>query len=218
MPPELEVSSPTRSRASVDLPHPDSPTRPNVSPWRMENVTSLTDVLAHWANQQPNARAYVFLKERGGEDASLTFGQLKASATTFAARIAERALPGERAILLFQPGLDFIVAFFGCLQAGVIAVPLMVPRRASERDSSAAILADCTPRLLVTNRSLAESRPDVAERLHDTPFESLLIDAVDETDTHPSNMGPFVRRRDDIVCQFQERVAVLHRRRSAAVA
>ena len=60
-----------------------------------EDVTSLTDVLAHWADQQPNARAYVFLKERGGEDASLTFGQLKAGANALAARIAERAQPGE---------------------------------------------------------------------------------------------------------------------------
>jgi acyl-CoA synthetase (AMP-forming)/AMP-acid ligase II len=163
-----------------------------------DDVTSLTDVLAHWANEQSNARAYVFLKDRGGEEASLTFGELKERATAFAARIAARAPPGERAILLFQPGLDFIVAFFGCLQAGVIAVPLMVPRRTSARDSSVAILADCTPRLLVTNRALAESRPDVAERLHGIPFELLLIDAADETDAPPSSAGPIVHRRDDI--------------------
>jgi acyl-CoA synthetase (AMP-forming)/AMP-acid ligase II len=163
-----------------------------------DDVTSLTDVLTHWASEQPNARAYVFLKDRGGEEASLTFGELKERATAFAARINQRAQPGECAILLFPPGLDFIVAFFGCLQAGVIAVPLMVPRRTSARDSSTAILADCAPRLLVTNRSLAESRPDVAERLHETPFELLLIDAADQTNAPPLNTGPFVHRRKDI--------------------
>ena len=161
-----------------------------------EDVTSLTDVLAHWADQQPNARAYVFLKERGGEDASLTFGQLKAGANALAARIAERAQPGERAILLFQPGLDFIVAFFGCLQAGVIAVPLMVPRRTSARDSSAAILTDCTPRLLITNSALKESRPDVIERFRDAPFDCLLTDGTDDTQVAP---GPACAiGRDDI--------------------
>jgi acyl-CoA synthetase (AMP-forming)/AMP-acid ligase II len=166
------------------------------------DVTSLTDVLAHWANQQPNARAYVFLKERGGEDASLTFGQLKASATTFAARIAERALPGERAILLFQPGLDFIVTFFGCLQAGVIAVPLMVPRRASERDSSAAILADCTPRLLITNGALKDSRPDVIERFREAPFDWLLTDGAEDAQGPAPSPARTISRADIAFLQY----------------
>jgi acyl-CoA synthetase (AMP-forming)/AMP-acid ligase II len=162
------------------------------------DVTSLTDVLAHWANEQPNARAFVFLKERGGEDASLTFGQLEERVKMFAALIAARAQPGDRAILLFQPGLDFIVAFFGCLQAGVIAVPMMVPRRMSERDSSAAIFANCSPRLLITNRALRESRPDVVERLRDAPFNWLLTDGADDINPAAPNMTRMARGRDDI--------------------
>jgi acyl-CoA synthetase (AMP-forming)/AMP-acid ligase II len=167
-----------------------------------EGMTSLTDVLAHWANRQPNARAYVFLKERGGEDASLTFGQLKARADAFAARIAEHAQPGERAILLFQPGLDFIIAFFGCLQAGVIAVPLMVPRRASERDSSTAILADCTPRILITNGALKDSRPDVVERLRDTPFDWLLTDGADDAQASTPSPARIISRDDIAFLQY----------------
>jgi acyl-CoA synthetase (AMP-forming)/AMP-acid ligase II len=163
-----------------------------------DDRASLTGVLARWADEQPDARAYVFLKERGDEDASLTFGQLKARADSFAARIAERAQPGERAVLLFPPGLDFIVAFFGCLQARVIAAPLMVPRRTSARDSSAAILADCTPRLLITNRVLAESRPDVAERIKGSPFDLLLTDADDETNAAVSTRGHRIRHGGDI--------------------
>ena len=167
-----------------------------------DDAASLTDVLAHWAKEQPNARAYVFLKERGGEDASLTFSQLQARADAFAARISERAQPGERAILLFQPGLDFIVAFFGCLQARVIAVPLMVPRRASERDSSAAILADCAPRLLISNDALRESRPDVSERFRDTSFEWLLTDGVTDVPAQASSPGRTTRRDDIAFLQY----------------
>ena len=69
---------------------------------------------------------------------------------------AERGQRGDRAVLLFPPGLDFIVAFFGCLLAGVIAVPIMVPRRASSRDASAAILADCSPRFAMTRDDLID--------------------------------------------------------------
>ena len=70
---------------------------------------------------------------------------------------------GDRALFLFPPGLDFIVAFFGCLAAGVIAVPLMVPRRTEARDSSAAIIADCAPKVAMTSRDL-DGRPDVKEK------------------------------------------------------
>jgi acyl-CoA synthetase (AMP-forming)/AMP-acid ligase II len=167
-----------------------------------EDVTSLTDVLVHWANEQPNAPAYVFLRERGGEDASLTFSQLKARADSFAARIAARVAPGERAILLFQPGLDFIVAFFGCLRAGVIAVPLMVPRRTSERDSSTAILADCTPRLLITNSALQESRRDVIERFRDASFDWLLTDGADETSAPAPDPAHRIGRGDIAFLQY----------------
>jgi acyl-CoA synthetase (AMP-forming)/AMP-acid ligase II len=163
-------------------------------------TTSLTQTLAHWANEQPNARAYVFLKERGGEDSSLTFGQLKACADVLASQISMRATPGDRAILLFQPSLDFIVGFFGCLQAGVIAVPLMVPRRASERDSSAAIFADCAPRLLITNGALKESRPDVIEKFQGASFEWLLTDGASNAQAQAP--VPTIRRDDVAFLQY----------------
>ena len=91
--------------------------------------------------------------------------ELYARARAVAVSLAERGQKGDRAVLLFSPGLDFIVAFFACLLAGVIAVPLMVPRRASSRDASAGILADCSPRFAMTRRDLlTDARPDLSER------------------------------------------------------
>ena len=104
--------------------------------------SSLVEMLRHRAAEQPNDPAYIFLPDRGAERLSLSFAELYAEARLVAANLAERGQKGDRAVLLFSPGLDFIVAFFACLLAGVIAVPLMVPRRASSMDASAAILAD----------------------------------------------------------------------------
>ena len=56
---------------------------------------------------------------------------------------------------MFPPGLEFMVAFFGCLIAGIIAVPMMMPRRNSARDASAAILANCEPALALTTSAFA---------------------------------------------------------------
>jgi acyl-CoA synthetase (AMP-forming)/AMP-acid ligase II len=127
--------------------------------------SSLVDVLRCRAAEQPNDPAYIFLPDRGAERLSLSFAELYARARAVAVSLADRGQKGDRAVLLFSPGLDFIVAFFACLLAGVIAVPLMVPRRASSRDASAAILADCAPRFAMTRRDLVtEARPELLER------------------------------------------------------
>ena len=96
-------------------------------------LSSLVDVLRRRAAEQPDDAAYIFLPDRGAERLSLSFAELYARARAVAASLAERGQKGDRAVLLFSPGLDFIVAFFACLLAGVIAVPMMVPRRASSR-------------------------------------------------------------------------------------
>lgn len=138
--------------------------------------TSLVDVLRHRALQQPNHVAYIFLPDRGGERVSLTFADLYTRAYAVARTLAERGQSGDRAVLLFPPGLDFIVAFYACLLAGVIAVPMMVPRRDSSRDASAAILADCSPRFALTHPDLITNvRPDLAERFRDAQLDWIFV-------------------------------------------
>lgn len=121
----------------------------------MDNLRSLVALLARRAAEQADDRAYVFVSDRGTEEAALTFRQLRETATALAARLIAYAQPEDRAILVFPPGIEFMVAFFGCLMAGIIAVPMMMPRRNGARDSSAAILANCTPALALTTSSFA---------------------------------------------------------------
>lgn len=121
----------------------------------MDNPRSLVAQLARRAAEQADDRAYVFVSDRGAEEAALTFRQLHEAATALATRLIASAQPGDRAILVFPPGIEFMVALFGCLLAGIIAVPMMMPRRNSARDSSAAILANCTPALALTTTAFA---------------------------------------------------------------
>ncbi|MCK1392724.1 fatty acyl-AMP ligase [Bradyrhizobium sp. 1] len=121
----------------------------------MDTFRSLVAVLARRAAEQPGDRAYVFVSDRGTEEATLTFRQLHDSASALAARLTLAARPGDCAILVFPPGLEFLVALFGCLMAGIVAVPMMMPRRNSARDASAAILANCTPALALTTSAFA---------------------------------------------------------------
>ncbi|HKO15732.1 MAG TPA: aminotransferase class I/II-fold pyridoxal phosphate-dependent enzyme, partial [Gemmatimonadaceae bacterium] len=88
---------------------------------------TLIDVLRLRADTIGDRVAYRFLPRDGADDLPMTFAELDRRARAVAARLQEDARPGDRALLLYQPGLEYIAAFFGCLFAGVIAVPAYPP-------------------------------------------------------------------------------------------
>ncbi len=117
----------------------------------MQTFSSLVTLLAKRAETQPDEPAYIFLSDRGAEEAVLTFRELHEAAQALAVRLTRITRPGDRAILVFPPGLEFMIAFFGCQIARVIAVPMMLPRRQGVRDASAGIMANCEPSVALTN-------------------------------------------------------------------
>lgn len=90
--------------------------------------STLAHILHMRAEQQPDRVAFRFLADGEVETATLTYQDIDRIAQTIAAVLRQYCSRGDRALLLYQPGLDFITAFFGCLYAGIVAVPLSVPR------------------------------------------------------------------------------------------
>src|SRR5205807_3773198 len=119
--------------------------------------TSLVDLLRYRAAKQPNDRVYVLLSDQGQEESVLTFAQLDQRASDVAARLAHGQI-GDRALLVFGPGLDFIIAYFACLLGGVVAVPVMLPPRNRAPDSCGGMLAECSARVALTNPHLGGAR------------------------------------------------------------
>ena len=93
----------------------------------VDDCQSLVELLRHQADRSPNQLAYQFLIDGQQEGPRLTYDQLHRAAQVIAARLSEVSEHGTRALLLYPQGVDFLVAFFGCLQAGVIPVPLPPP-------------------------------------------------------------------------------------------
>jgi len=155
----------------------------------MEPFSSLVELLARRAESQPDERAYIFLSDRGSEEAVLSFRQLHDAAGALAAELSDIARPGERALLVFPPGLEFIVAFFGCLIAGIIAVPMMMPRRQGSRDSSAAIIANCEPAVALTSAAFAV-RGDLQARFLREGLQWLSVDLSPAEATHAGMPPP----------------------------
>jgi acyl-CoA synthetase (AMP-forming)/AMP-acid ligase II len=141
----------------------------------METFSSLVGLLARRAESQPDEPAYIFLSDRGAEEAALTFRQLYHASLALAARLTGIARPGDRAILVFPPGLEFLIAFFGCQIARLIAVPMMAPRRQGARDSSAAIISNCQPVVALTSPGFAD-RKDLHARFLSEQIQWLTVD------------------------------------------
>jgi acyl-CoA synthetase (AMP-forming)/AMP-acid ligase II len=150
----------------------------------LDRFCSLVALLAERAASQCDDPAYIFVSDRGVEEAALTYGELHNAAQALATRLLASARPGDRAVLVFPPGLEFMVAFFGCLIAGIIAVPMMMPRRNSARDSSAAILANCEPALALTTSAFA-LRGDLKARFERNALQWLAVDLAARTSARP---------------------------------
>ena len=91
-------------------------------------AATLVDLLQARSMEQPHQTIYNFLVDGETESVSLTYGQLEQKAKAIAAHLQSICSPRDRVLLLFPAGLDYITAFFGCLYAGVIAIPAYPPR------------------------------------------------------------------------------------------
>ncbi|MFN3191766.1 MAG: AMP-binding protein [Aureliella sp.] len=127
------------------------------------------------ASVHPDKTACTFL-QNGHVSDELTFGQLDQRAKTIAASLLQYANPGERAILSFHPGLEFIEAFLGCLYAGVVAVPAYTPKRNRNDHRLTAILRDCNPKAVLCK---SETLNDLKSSICCLPAECDLL-AVDQ--------------------------------------
>jgi amino acid adenylation domain-containing protein/thioester reductase-like protein len=116
-------------------------------------------MLRRRAKLRGDDRVYTFVHDDGRRD-SLTFGELDRRARAIAHRLSEQIGPGDRVVLLHPQGLDYAIAFYGCLYAGGVAVPAFPPndgrmRRGGERLS--VIIADAGARLALSTRSVIET-------------------------------------------------------------
>ncbi|QDF05951.1 fatty acyl-AMP ligase [Myxococcus xanthus] len=121
------------------------------------SVQTLTDLLRWRASNQSEARAYTFLQDGEGQETTWTYGELDRQARAIAAALQEHKGAGERALLLYPPGLDYIAAFFGSLYAGVAAVPAYPPAQLQAVTRILSILQDAKPRFALTTREILES-------------------------------------------------------------
>lgn len=152
--------------------------------------STIVGIVRGHVGQRPDATAFVYLPDGLVEAAQvLSFTELDARATRLAAQLRERWSAGDRALMLFPPGVDFVVGYLGVLYAGMVAVPAPLPGGSggSEWKRTALIAQDCTASVVLTSSPHAE---EVRDRLGEHAAHDTTVLAVDEVASAESVSNP----------------------------
>ncbi|WP_096289256.1 AMP-binding protein [Mycobacterium ahvazicum] len=131
--------------------------------------SSILAMLHGRASLRPHDVAYTFTNYEGNPDGareSLTWAQTSRRTLNVAGDLGPYGSVGDRAVILAPQGLDYIAAFLGSMQAGLIAVPLPLPHRGSSHERVSAVLADTSPSVVLTTSAFAEDVAEFVDQAH----------------------------------------------------
>uniref|UniRef100_UPI003568842C AMP-binding protein n=1 Tax=Immundisolibacter sp. TaxID=1934948 RepID=UPI003568842C len=159
-------------------------------------LVSMVEVLGWRAGAHPQRELFRFLGFGESPDRTVSYEELDRSARALAASLLQIAPAGSRALLLYPSGIDFVIAFFACLYAGIVAVPAYPPRRNYNLGRIQAIAQDCEPGLVL---STAAIRTQTEEWLQaDTALATAVWHATDAASVPESDWRPAPIRGQDL--------------------
>lgn len=118
-------------------------------------TTNLVDSLRYWTEQTPDNTIYCF-SDGDGEEIRLSFEALDRRARAIGSHLVSLGMCGQRVLLLYPPGLDFVCGFMGCLYAGATAIPAYPPRRNRYMSRINAISEDAQAKAALTVADVAD--------------------------------------------------------------
>lgn len=133
-----------------------------ILPEAVRQCATLAQLLRRRATHQADRLGYRFLKDGEAHEECLTYGDLDRRARAIAALLHRLGAGGERVLLVYPPGLEFICAWFGCAYAGAVAVVAYPPHPARMPlflSRTSAIADDARPVAALTTTPILEELP-----------------------------------------------------------
>ncbi len=128
---------------------------------------TLPEILQARAAETPAQTAYIFLADGDSVEEKINYKDLDQAAREISDQLSTMKLRGERALMLYPPGLDFIKALYGCFYAGVIAVPAYPPRKNRSLERIRLMVVDAGAKIVLTtddiHKTFERSFSDVEE-------------------------------------------------------
>ncbi len=149
---------------------------------KLRTPITIPAILQQRASTTPQRIAFTFLPDGDLFEENLTYAALHQHALAVAALVATTSERGDRVLLLYPQGLSFVGAFFGCLYAGAVAVPVAVPGKLRGPDKVSHIVADAgIQTALTTTQTLAALRRQYPPDSWVGRLNWLLTDSLAET-------------------------------------
>ncbi|GAB1538916.1 fatty acyl-AMP ligase [Scytonema sp. NUACC21] len=136
----------------------------NNFPENSHQCATVVDILRDRSFRTPYKQAFTFLEDGETQELTLTYHELDRRSRVVAAQLQALGLSGERAILLYPPGLDYLTAFFGCLYAGIVAVPAYPPRNQRNTPRIQAIIKDAQAAIILTTTTIFPTIQSLLEK------------------------------------------------------
>ena len=173
----------------------------------MSQFSNWLEILRYHSENTPDKCAYRFLVDGEDDEAELSYSELDHKCRSLAAQLQASANKGDRALLVFPSGLDYITSFFGCVYAGIIGVTAYPPRKQKNVDDRnlkrlLAISKDCDARFVLTTSDILEKMQAVIQDLPE--LSSLEWIAVDQLDDGPIEawIDPCLNSNDLLFLQY----------------
>jgi acyl-CoA synthetase (AMP-forming)/AMP-acid ligase II/acyl carrier protein len=148
---------------------------------KLATFTNIAEILSFRAQADSHDRGYTFLADGEHEKEHYSFRELDRRAKVIGAFLQDSGFVGKQVLLLYQPGLEFLAGFFGCLYCGAVAVPAYPPRANKHSSRIQAIVNDADVRVVLTSSSLLpklESQNLLGSQL--TPLRLIATDTLIE--------------------------------------
>jgi fatty acid CoA ligase FadD23 len=153
---------------------------------------SIPAMLRQCVNLHPDGLAFKFTdydRDWAGVAESVTWYQLYRRMVNVARELRNCASPGDRVVILAPQSPDYIYAFLGALQAGLIAVPLSLPQGGATDERVDSVMQDASPTAILTTSTVID---DIAQQIMPQPFEAapttIEVDRIDLDASIPSDV------------------------------
>ncbi|MGK7942416.1 MAG: fatty acyl-AMP ligase [Crocosphaera sp.] len=123
---------------------------------KIVKLPTVVDLLAYQAEHKSQETAYIFLADGENESSRLTYGELEEKAKAIAVVIQSMTQRGDRALMLYHSGEEFLITYFACLYAGVIPIPADPSRSYHNNKRLQSIISDAEANLVLTTNALLD--------------------------------------------------------------
>ncbi len=121
---------------------------------KQKKLSLISTIATHY----PDVIAFCFL-EQNGLKRFISYGELNKKIESIAAILQSKFKPGERALLIFHPGFDFIASFLACLSAKIIAIPAYPQSNNKSQEKLQKIINNAEPTLIISTTELLQFSP-----------------------------------------------------------